>query len=483
MGLPELIEILPVQKYANVEVTVPGSKSITNRALILSALSNGTVIIDGALWSDDTRVLIECLQKLGFDIEVKEDPIEKCNRTIIIKGQGGVIPVGGSEISPRELFVGNAGTAARFLTAFLSLGSGVYKLYGTERMHERPQLGLFESLRQLGYKIKSDNNKLPALIYGGGRRRGKCIVDVSESSQFASALLMCSEIGGWEVEIKGSNSEEIPYVKMTEELISVFPKNGGKFSVEADASSGSYFIASGVLKTAEKTGDSRDAELNHNLQNTQNNVGYVYDLSVKVANWPKSGWQIDQAFYDIYRGFATTMIGGGIIEEKDIVAKLGYNWRENKTILDKTPLVFSRKCHLGDSIMTLITLAPFAIQPVKFIDLDSLRLQECERVLALKTELTKCGAKVFEEGNSLTIFPSKLYGAEIETYNDHRMAMCFSVIGLRVPGIKIKNPTCVKKTFPTFYQKLVQNPPFGLGTRVLNGITLKDIPYDDLYAN
>ncbi len=481
MGLPELIEILPLQKQDYAEVTVPGSKSITNRALILSALSDGEVVLNGALWSDDTRVLIECLQKLGFNIEVKEDPSEKCNRTITIKGKGGLVPAGGSESSPLELYIGNAGTAARFLTAFLVLGDGVYKLYGAERMHERPQSGLFNALRHLGYHIESDNNKLPALIYGSGKRHGKCVVDVSESSQFASALLMCAEIAGWEVEIKGPNPEEVPYVKMTKELISVFPKNGGKFSVEADASSGSYFIAAGVLKKIEKLCKSGISTFNNDLQSS--NSACFYDLSVKVANWPKSGWQIDQAFYDIYRSFATTMVGGGVIEEKDIVAKLGDNWREDKTVVDKEPLVFSRKYHLGDSIMTLITLSPFATLPVKFVDLDSLRLQECERVLALKTELTKCGARVFEIGNSLTIFPSRLNGAEIETYNDHRMAMCFSILGLRVAGIKIRNPSCVKKTFPTFYQKLVQMPPFGLGAKILDGITAQEISYNNLYAD
>ncbi|HON08763.1 MAG TPA: hypothetical protein PLW02_11765, partial [Verrucomicrobiota bacterium] len=179
----------------------------------------------------------------------------------------------------------------------------------------------------------------------------------------------------------------------------------------------------------------------------------------------------------------TIMIGGGIIDEEEMVAKYGYNWRDNKTVVNKEPLVFSRKHHLGDSIMTLITLAPLATVPVQFIDLESLRLQECERVLALKTELKKCGARVFETDNSLTIFPSRLNGAEIETYNDHRMAMCFSILGLRVPGMKIRNPSCVKKTFPTFYQKLVQTSPSGLGVKILDGFSAEEIPYNGLYAD
>ena len=135
--------------------------------------------------------------------------------------------------------------------------------------------------------------------------------------------------------------------------------------------------------------------------------------------------------------------------------------------------------------MTAIVLAPFVGMPAKFTDLGRLRLQECERVLALKTELTKCGAKVFEEGDTLTVFPSKLHGAEIETYNDHRMAMCFTILGLKVAGIKIKNPACVKKTFPNFFQKLATPPPKGLGAEiweVRNGKRTRKLEVDELFA-
>ena len=127
------------------------------------------------------------------------------------------------------------------------------------------------------------------------------------------------------------------------------------------------------------------------------------------------------------------------------------------------PAAISRQTDLGDSIMTAIVLAPFLPKPVRFTDLGRLRVQECERVAALRTELTRCGAKVVEEGDTLTVFPSQLHGAEIETYNDHRMAMCFAILGLKVPGIRLKNPACVKKTFPNFFQKLAAQPPGGLG--------------------
>ena len=129
-----------------------------------------------------------------------------------------------------------------------------------------------------------------------------------------------------------------------------------------------------------------------------------------------------------------------------------------------------------------IVLAPYSMGPVRFTDLGRLRLQECERVVALRTELTKCGAKVVEEGDTLTVYPSALHGAEIETYNDHRMAMCFAILGLKVPGIKIQNPACVKKTFPNFFQKLATPPPKGLGVTIRDAQTGRALGLDDLFA-
>jgi len=128
-------------------------------------------------------------------------------------------------------------------------------------------------------------------------------------------------------------------------------------------------------------------------------------------------------------------------------------------------------------------LAPCTGQAVKFTELGRLRVQECERVVALRTELTKCGAKVIEEGDTLTVYPSQLHGAEIETYNDHRMAMCFAVLGLKVPGIKLRNPSCVKKTFPNFFQKLAASPPHGLGATILNAHSREPLTHEELFAH
>jgi len=408
MPLPDVIEIVPWSPPPGAAVTVPGSKSITNRALVLAALAEGETTLRGALWSEDTQVMVECLQELGFMVNVAAEPDEFCNRAITVYGRGGNVPRGGTRENPLELFVGNAGTAARFVSALVCLGEGVYRVHGVPRMHERPQAALFGALRQLGYNIESPNDRLPALIHGAGPRVGKCEVSIEDSSQFASALMLCGRVGGWKIEVTGENAEESPYVAMTAKLISALPRGSGSFRIEPDCSSGSYFWAAGS----------------------------------SVAHWPASGWQIDERFPKFL----------------------------------PLPEKISRRDQLGDSIMTAIVMAPFAKREVTFNDLERLRVQECERVYALRTELTRCGARVEEQGNTLRVFPSALHGAEIETYNDHRMAMCFAIVGLKVPGLSIKNPACVKKTFPNFFQKLA-----ALGAPILDSARRR-LPPQDLVA-
>ncbi len=436
MPLPDLIEIVPLDQPVRAEITVPGSKSITNRALVLAALSAGKVTLEGALWSEDTQVMVDCLERLGFEVRVDADPNEVCNRRIEVHGRGGEIPKSGTAEKPLELFVGNAGTAARFVTALVCLGTGTYRLHGVPRMHERPQAALFRALRELGYQVDSTNDKLPAVIHGTGTRRGRCRVSIEESSQFASALLLCAERGNWMIEVVGENAEESPYVAMTLEMIKIFPRNGGTFEIEPDASSGSYFWAIGLLAPSGPPSVEQA------------------DAVISVQHWPASGWQIDERFREY--------------------------------LLPKA--LISRRTDLGDSIMTSIVIAPFIAwsNPPKysilFTDLHRLRMQECERVVALRAELTKCGATVIERGDTLEVMDTALHGAEIETYDDHRMAMCFAVVGLKVPGIKLRNPSCVKKTFPNFFQKLAAAPPQGLGATILDGHTGRRLSHDELFA-
>jgi 3-phosphoshikimate 1-carboxyvinyltransferase len=438
MGLPDVISIQPPSCPVRARISVPGSKSITNRALILAALASGRTVLRGALWSQDTQVMVDCLRLLGFYIQVDADSQVACNRTLVIDGLGGRVPPGGSPEKPLELFVGNAGTAARFLSAMLCLGSGVYRLHGVPRMHERPQEALFEALRQLGYRIDSTGNKLPALIHGAGPRPGRCSVSVAESSQFASALYLASEQGGWQVQTSGDNDEESRYVTMTTRMVESFPRTGGDYVVEPDGSSGSYFQAAHILMNL--AGHSRNGSKGLNDGNSSD---------IQVAQWPDSGWQVDAAFAKYW----------------------------------PLPDRVSRQRDLGDSILTAMILAPFGSQVTRFEDLGRLRVQECERVAAMRTDLTRCGARVEETGDTLAIWPSALHGAEIDTYGDHRMAMCFATLGLVVPGMRILDPACVKKTFPNFFQILASAPPNGLGATIRNARTGRILTGEDLFAD
>lgn len=462
MALPELIEIVPVRTCLDAAITVPGSKSITNRALVLAALAEGETLLRGALWSEDTQVMVECLQELGFMVNVEGDPQEACNRAITVYGKGGLVPSGGTAGQPMELFVGNAGTAARFLAALVCLGHGTYRLHGVPRMHQRPQAALFQALRSLGYRIDSPNDKLPAVIHGAGPRPGKCQVSIAESSQFASALMLCSGVGGWQISVSGDDADEASYVTMTSRMLEAFPKTGGIFQVEPDASSGSYFLGANRMGLPEQSAQQFGAEVSTN-----------YIGKISVAHWPQSGWQIDERFPEVMARAGGTF--SRLPKHRPPVANA-------PTGPSRGEGAISRARDLGDSIMTAIVLAPFADQPMRFTDLGRLRVQECERVVALRTELTKCGAKVIESGDTLEVSPGGLHGAEIETYNDHRVAMCFAILGLKVPGLRIKNPACVKKTFPNFFQKLARPAPAGLGATILEAHTRRPLTVEELFA-
>lgn len=438
MSLPDLIEIVPPQRPQPVLVSVPGSKSITNRALVLAALADGTTTLLGALWSEDTEIMVDALRRLGFDVAVQPDAAEEGNRTIVVTGLGGRIPNAGTGNEPLDLHVGNAGTVARFLMALVALGGGAYRLHGTPRMHQRPQGALVAALRQLGYRVEASDGRLPVVVQGESATQVRaCRVSIEESSQFASALLLAAGAGGWQVAVEGEDAEESAYVAMTSKLIEAFPRHGGEFRIEPDCSSASYFLAAGAL---------------------------LPETRLQVASWPESDWQIDARFVDFLARFRDGQTDGRP------GAQEGYP-------------ELSRARDLGDSIMTAIVLAPLLPRPSRFVDLGRLRLQESERVEALRVELTRCGAEVSENGETLEVRPSALHGAEILTYDDHRIAMCFATLGLKVPGMRIRDPGCVNKTFPNFFARLATAPPNGLGATVLDAKTGRALSGADLYAD
>jgi 3-phosphoshikimate 1-carboxyvinyltransferase len=380
---PDILEIEPLTRPATGTVTIPGSKSITNRALILAALSEQRCRLRGALWADDTQVMVECLRRLGFDVSVEADPSEESNRTIEVVGQGGRIPV-----TEADLDVGMSGTTARFIAALVASGKGTYRLGGHPRICQRPMGELFGALRQLGAEVDGDH--LPATIRANGLRRDVPVrVSAKESSQFASALRLV------DVPVTFAESDQdLSYVEMTERMRREFSSD---YAIEPDMSSASYFFA----------------------------AGFVTGGKVEVAGCPVRSLQVDGRFAQFL----------------------------------PPPPVVSRARDLGDSVMTAAMCALFGKQPVMIAEAGRLRLQECDRIAALAAELTKVGARVEEGRDWLKVWPAEpghLHGAEIETYNDHRMAMCFGVLGLKLAGVRIKNPACVKKTFPNFFAKLAE---------------------------
>jgi 3-phosphoshikimate 1-carboxyvinyltransferase len=263
--------------------------------------------------------------------------------------------------------------------------------------------------------------------------------------------MLCSHAGGWTIAIDGENSEESPYVHMTSELTRAFPAAGGELQIEPDASSGSYFWAAAWLMLQAEAKASGAGEDMRGFK-----TDFVARLSdsrqppsLQLRHWPQSHWQFDEQFPLVFPALRDSV---------------------------------SRETELGDSIMTAIVLAPLTGATQQFTGLGRLRVQECERVEALRTELTKCGARVVEAGDTLTVHPSKLHGTEIETYDDHRMAMCFSILGLKVPGIRVQNPSCVKKTFPNFFQKLAASPPHGLGVTLLDAQSRRVLEPEELFA-
>jgi 3-phosphoshikimate 1-carboxyvinyltransferase len=388
--LPDILEIQPLAKPPECTITVPGSKSITNRALILAALSDHKCTLSGALWADDTQVMVDALWELDFEVEVKSDPTEECNRTITVAGRGGRIPA-----KKADLYVGNAGTAARFLTTLVCLGHGEYTIAGDARMHERPMGDLFDTLRSLNVQIESNGPHLPATIHANGlRRKSRVQTPTQHSTQFVSALLLISKVAPIEVELAAAGDPN-GYIEMTQRMLQEFYPD---YRIEPDLSGASCFLA-----TEHLTGGKID-----------------------IADWPGNSLQVDGKF---------------------------------PQVLKSRPTEVSRSRDLGDSVMTLAICALFGDQPLKLVDAQRMREQECDRLHAMVTELQRVGAKAEEHDEGFTVWPAEpgqLHGADIETYNDHRMAMCFAVLGLKVPGIRIKNPSCVSKTFPNFFEKLEQ---------------------------
>jgi 3-phosphoshikimate 1-carboxyvinyltransferase len=426
---PERFEIVPLVKPPDATVRVPGSKSITNRALVLSALSCGNkeCVLRGALQSEDTEVCLKALQKLGFHILAWhfEDPfaVEVTNPQP-------------DQLIPRDyadLFVGNSGTTMRFLTAMVSLGQGRYRLDGIPRMRERPIGDLLDALGQLGAQAFSEqkNGCPPVVVNASGLPGGRVQIKGNLSSQFLSGLLMVTPLANRRttIEVVGPLVSQ-PYVTMTLAMMRQFGANVEtpspllfrippgqryeglhEYQIEPDASAASYFFAAAAVSGGQ----------------------------VKVWNLSKKSLQGDMRFVDLL-----AEMGCRVEEANDGITVHGGPLRGIDVDMND----------ISDTVMTLGAVALFADGPTTIRNVAHIRHKETDRLAALATELRRVGAEVEEFADGLRITPRPLHGAEIETYNDHRMAMSLALVGLKVSGIVIKNPGCVAKTYPDFFSDL-----------------------------
>jgi 3-phosphoshikimate 1-carboxyvinyltransferase len=435
MSYPDTLEIKPLTRPPSAVVQVPGSKSITNRALVLGALSDpkkGTTL-HGALRCEDTEVMVEALITLGFRVDT-----DWRNRTIRIRRGPHVSPIPAQEA---ELYLANSGTSMRFLTAMVSAGHGCYRLDGIARMRERPINDLLDALQQLGVDARSINaNGFPPVQVDGRGSvfsdrpckpiSGKVQIRGEISSQFLSGLLMVAPLAKEPIVIRVAGKLVSPsYAAMTVRMMQVFGVDvltdgrtyfevpmhpwyqGRVYQVEPDASSASYFFAAAAIGQGEVT----------------------------VTNLGSGSLQGDVSFLDrLYEMGCHT-----VRSEKDSQAR---GWPMHGIDVDMN--------NISDTVMTLAAVACFAEGPTTIRNVAHIRHKETDRLAALTNELRRVGAQVKEFDDGLTITPGPLHAAEIETYNDHRMAMSMALIGLRVPGIVIKNPACVAKTYPEFFEDL-----------------------------
>ncbi len=440
--LPDELAITPFTHPVRGVATLPGSKSITNRALLLAALGDGPMTLTGALFSEDTAIMAEALRRLGF--AVREDAAKE---TIYVEGRGGAIPA-----REAKLHVGLAGTAARFLTAFCAAApAGVYQIDGVPQMRKRPMRPLLEALRALGADIRCTREEgfLPLEIRAHGLAGGTVDIDASESSQLLSALLMVAPLARADTTISLRGGARESYVAMTLRMMAAFSAGAGiateirpgswrirsraqaythgtgTYAIEPDASAGSYFLALPLV------------------------AGGALALRGFVA--PGVGLQGDAAFATVLQSVGLGVTG--LVGETGLEARLPHG---------TTRRGITQNFHaISDTFLTLAALAPLLDGPTRITGIAHTRHQETDRIAGMARELTKLGQHVVEEPDALTITPRPLVsGQVIETYGDHRFAMSFGILGchnLHGDGrawLTIRHPACCAKTFPHFFELL-----------------------------
>ncbi len=406
-------------------VSVPGSKSLTNRALLLATLAQGCSILRGVLFSDDSRHFLKCIQDLGFETEVQEE--EKIVKVI---GHGGLIP-----LKEASQYVGSAGTAARFLTAYLGICEGTYHMDASEQMRKRPMAPLLESLKELGCEIHFEDREgfFPFTLSGHGFGKDTISVDIEHSSQFLSALLIASCLSPRDMHIQVQGNHGMAYIEITRKMMEQF---GVQALVSADGSS--YTIPAGQTYRA----------LDYQIEPDASAAAYFYafgmllGIPVQVKHVTFDSMQGDVQFLKILE-----QMGASLKEVPEGIILIP----PTQGILHGVDVDMSA---CSDQAITLAAIAPFADVPTTIRGIGHIRYQECNRMNAIVTELRKMGICCEETDTSITIYPGTPQSSLVDTYEDHRMAMGFSLIGLRAPGIVIDNPGCCKKTFENYFSCL-----------------------------
>ncbi|WP_375511829.1 3-phosphoshikimate 1-carboxyvinyltransferase [uncultured Nostoc sp.] len=421
----DTIEIPALNRPVDATVEIPGSKSLTNRALLVTALAQGDSILENALFSEDSEYFAKCVEQLGIPITLNPHLAQ-----IQVRGRGGDIPA-----KQADLFVGLAGTAARFISALVALGNGEYRLDGVPRMRERPMGDMLTVLQTGGATVNFEGNSgfMPYTVNSQGFTGGNFRLKANQTSQQLSALLMIAPYAQQDtnIEVEGTLVSQ-SYVKMTCRLMADFGveviqigdnqfqiKAGQRYqarhyTVEPDASNASYFFAAAAV-----TGG-----------------------RVRVKHLTKQSCQGDILWLNVLE-----QMGCQIKDSDDYTEVTGPKQLQGIDI-DMNDI--------SDLVQTLGAIAPFASSPITIRNVEHIRYKETDRIKAVVTELRRLGVQVEEFPDRLKIEPGPITPAAIETYHDHRMAMAFAVTGLKVPGIVIKDPGCTAKTFPDYFTRFFQ---------------------------
>lgn len=423
MSLPDepAREIRPLRRPPDARVPIPGAKSLTNRALVVAALAAGRTRLSNVLLSDDTLVMVEALRRLGVGVEV-----DRAAQAMCIDGCGGELSVRGAVLDAR-----GAGTVARFLTAVVALGSGRFVIDGSLRMRQRPIQDLVDALNALGAHARAPSGCPPVVVEACGLRGGRAVVRGEVSSQFLSGLLLAAPYAQTDVELVVDGAlGGAPYVEMTLAVMAAFGVaverddlrrfrvlagqryRARDYVVEPDASSAAYFFAAAAV-----TGG-----------------------RVEVPGLTAGSVQGDARFVDVLEqmGCRATRSAGALAVEGPAVLRA----------------VDVDLAAMSDQTMTLAALAPFADGATRIRGVAHIRHQESDRLAATAAELRRLGQDVEEFADGLRVSPQPVRPVTVATYDDHRMAMAFALVGLRVPGIRIAGPGCVSKTFPDFFDRL-----------------------------